>query len=303
MISNVHIWAHPDNKTGFFTEAVNFRELADGEGGTHMIANILADGYLNDIVTASLSPESLFFTENLHGRRAENNTRVTDAYPLATIPRRSLAIDGDPSEAEGMTPIATVEDFNNREDFSRLDVYLTDSNEGVYLMVIVGADGLGNSQREGRYMWRGDAIQFAITHGQPGDQAGYVLFDLANHDERGPQVYRRNFWADQDLRDGLLDLDEDDVKLSVAYDEDTGLVTYKAFFGWEELGLPAPWYESFSIDLAATRGETYPRIAGSVWTSPYSELGEGEDADRAKSGGIFFAPTVSSAGFKWVQCE
>lgn len=302
-ISNVHIFPHEDSDAGFFTEAINLRERRGGEGTMHMIANVLADGYLNDIVTHDLSPDSTLVTENLHGRKTDRDSRVQDAYPLATIPRRALPLDGDAAVAEEIDPVATVEDFDNREEFSQLDVYLTDHTDGVYLMVIVGADSLSNTQDEPRSTWRGDAIQFAITHGLPGDNAGYVLFDLARHDERGLHVYRRNFWPEQDLAEGELDLAETDIELAVTFDEDAGHVVYQAFFPWEEIGLPAPWYDHLSIDLAATRGETYPQISGTTWPSPYEDLGEGEEAGRARGGGIFHAPTVPTRGFKAVECQ
>ena len=89
------------------------------------------------------------------------------------------------------------------------------------------------------------------------------------------------------------------------FDEEAGLAIYQVLLTWEEINLPAPWYDYLSIDLVATRGATYPRVAGNTWRSPYESLQAGEDFEtsRARGGGIFHPPTVATQGFKAIRCE
>jgi len=300
-IDNLTVRPDPESVEGdFFREAVLLVEKTDGTPAFHQISNVYADGYMDEIIVSRLNPESILQVSDIGGRRAERESLVEDADPLGTVPRRSMTVDGIPSEANEMEPIATVEDFNNLEGFPRLDVYMTHATEGVYLLVIVGTESLGNDSELLRKTWHGDALQFAITHGQPGEQSGYVLFDLALHDERGKHVFRRNFWSNQDLRTGLLDLEETGIELEVAFDPEEEIAVYEVYFPWEEIGLPAPWYDSFSIDLVATKGETYPQIGGTIWPSPYESL---KEEKRAQTGGIFHAPLVPGSAFKWFMAE
>ncbi|MCF7838408.1 MAG: hypothetical protein K9N49_07235 [Candidatus Marinimicrobia bacterium] len=304
-INNLHVRPHPDG-AGFFRQAVDLREAPDSPGATHMIANILADGYLGNIVAAAISPHSDLVIENVRGQPGQA-PMVTDAYPIATIPRRPLPIGTDAAAAAaGLTPIATLSDFTNAENFSKLDVYLTHHDLGVYLMVVVGTESLSNRQPDLRNTFRGDALQFAITEGLPGEHPGYVLFDLARHDERGLHVYRRNRWTDRPLSSGLLDLEAEGIRLAVTHDPVRSEAVYQVLLPWEAIGLPAPWYDILSVDLAATKGATYPRIAGTSWPSPYASLQadtEDHEVSRARSGGIFHPPTVATRGFKAVKCE
>ena len=304
VINNLVVRPHPDG-AGFIRQAVHLRESSDSRA-VHKISNVLADGYISGVITTSVSPDSTLITENLHGRKGEAPV-VEDAFPVATIPRRPTPIDGDRAWVEReLEPVATLKDFGaNREEFSRLDVYLTHYTPGIYLTVIVGTDSLSNTQPEVNNTWRGDALQFAITEGMPGEHQGYVLFDIARHDERGLQLLRRNFWADRDLPSGLIDLDESEIEMVVDFDEEAGLAIYQVLLTWEEINLPAPWYDLISIDLVATRGATHPRVPGNTWLSPYKSLQDGDDfeTNRALTGGIFWPPTVTTRGFKAIRCQ
>lgn len=297
-VSNLNIRAHPDSETGFFRQAVLLRERGDSPGSFMMVSNVRADGYLSAIVNDSISPNSTLVTENLQGRQAES-PMVEDASPVASIPREPLPWDATREELEAAyEPVATLEDFgDNPEGFSRLDVYMSHADEGVYLFVVKGTDSLSNEGWDMNNMWRGDAVQFAITEGMPGEHPGYVLLDLARHDQHGPLVFQRNHWPDRDLphSDGVVKPEESEIEFEVEFDADEGEAIYRVLLPWENIGLPAPWYDYLSVDLAATRGETYPSPKGTQWPSPYESV-KGET-------GIFHAPDLPTRAFKAIECE
>ena len=283
-IDGLNVWPHAEAPNNAFKNAVSIREGGAG-GGLMTISDVRADGHLYDILNLTLGPDTTLKTSNIQGRREVPETLVEDAPVGATVPRRELKIDGNPEEAAELEPIATMDQFRGTDPFTKIELYLTESSEGVNLLAIVGDDRASN-KRPITKLYRGDSIQFAITNGRPGASMSDVLFDLGLHEEKGPIAYRRSFGAG--LKNGLVD-----IPLAITYDKEKQQLVYEAVLPWEEIAMPAPWYDSFSIDMTVCDDDAYgAHYKGAIW------LPEGYDTC-----GIFSQGTPRSVNFKWVTCE
>lgn len=291
-ISGLNVYRHP-SRPGF-DNAIEIGET--GEGGAVMtISDVRADGYLYHLIHERVGPKTEIHTANVHGRRVTLDSIVEDAYPIATQPAVNLPldkIDGNPDEAADMKPVATIKDFAHTDAFSQIDLYFTQSSrDGVHVMVIVGDDEFGNNKPYPDRLYRGDAIQFAITSGKPGETMGYTLWDIAKHDEHGLTAYRRNFWPDKNLSTGIVD-----IPMAIKFHEDKKQIVYEFILPWEEIGLPAPWYANLCIDLAVGDGREYgAHYKGAYWVCPYESV--------ENKSGIFHKGKPASRAFKWIAID
>ena len=291
-IDGLHVYGDPASDKPYYTTAIDIAESGPG-GGLFTIGDIRADGYLYHLLNDNVGSNSTVHTVNLQGRQVVPDTLVKDARPVAVLPRkaRSFKIDGDPEPLD-WDPIATIEDFSGTKPFSRLDLYTAfDPGPGVFVRVVVGGvQDIRNTNDYPLRLYRGDAIQFFITRGRPGEVVGGTMWTIARHDEKGLAAFRYNFWPEVDLPQVVVD-----IPLAIKYHEDTREIVYEFMLSWEEIGLPAPWYEDLCVDLIVADGRAYCAGAyyGAQWNNPYG------DVDSA----IFHPRDPRSLGAKWIRFE
>ena len=289
-IDGLNIYADLESEEGYFNTAIKITEVGDG-GGFYTISNVRADGYLYNILDANLGSNTVLKTSNIHGVRVTPDTLVEHAEPVAVYPEqgRSFEIDGV-AEPLDWEPIATIEDFKATEPFEKLDLYLAfDPGPGVFVRVVVAGDShFGNSHDYPTKLYRGDAVQFFITRGRPGEVVGGTVWNIAKHDEQGVTAYRYNFWPDQELPEGVVD-----IPIAIEYDPDRDEIVYEFMLPWEQIGMPAPWYEDICVDLVVADDQAYgAHYKGASWQHSY-----GEGIGHA----IFHPEAPRSRGAKWIR--
>ncbi|MCF7837877.1 MAG: hypothetical protein K9N49_04535 [Candidatus Marinimicrobia bacterium] len=281
---------YPDLEAGvdYFNAAISINETGSG-GGRVVISNVQADGYLYGTTDLTLGDATELVTHNIQGVQRTPDTLVAQARPVAVLPRqsRSFKIDGIPEPLD-WAPVATIEDFEHTEPFERIDVWLAfDAGPGVFVRVIVG--GVGEYRNANAYptrLYRGDALQFFITRGRPGEVFGGTHWDIAKHDEMGLTAYRRSDWPD--LPDGVVD-----IPMAIEYYPEQKEIVYEFMLPWEEINLPAPWYEDICVSLVVADGQAYgAHYKGAAWQHTH-----GPDIKHA----IFHAETPRSRGANWIR--
>jgi len=63
---------------------------------------------------------------------------------------------------------------------------------------------------------------------------------------------------------------------------------------WEEIGLPAPWYEDMCVDLVVADGDEYSGGGwkGAMWTNTHESV---------KGDAIFWPEEPRSRGAQWIR--
>lgn len=290
-IDGLQVYPGSEGGKNYFNTAIKITESGQG-GGLFTISNVRAQGYLYNILEDNTGPETTVKCSNVQGTQNRPDTLVKEAEPVAVMPKenRSFTIDGERDETADMEPIASIEDFtHNTELFSRIDLYMAfHSGPGVFVQVIVGDDDFGNANRYPDKLYRGDALQFFITKGQPGEVIGGTLWDIAKHDEEGNTAYRRNFWPNRDLPNGVVD-----IPMAIKYHEDKQEIVYEFMLPWEEIGLPGPWYEDLSVDMIVDDGDgSRGSSQGAAWHHGYESV-EGD--------AIYFPPEPRSQACQWIR--
>ena len=300
VIDGLHVYGDIEapSEQRFFNRAIRITEIGPG-GGRVVLNNVVADGYMYEIFNDGTGPETTVTMHNVQGRQVEIDSLVAFAEPIAVYPfrNRSFRIDGVPEPLD-WDPVATIENFRGvdrgprADPFERLDVWIGfDTGPGVFVRVIVGGvEPYRNPNAWPNRLYRGDGLQFFITRGRPGEEVGGTVWDIAKHDDQGLTAYRYNFWPDWDVPPQSVV----DIPMAIEYDPETREIVYEFMLPWEEINMPAPWYEDISVSMIVADSRAY---AGGVWFGAPWWHTHGEGIGHA----IFHPESPRSRGANWIR--
>ncbi|MFD0670686.1 LamG-like jellyroll fold domain-containing protein [Cohnella sp. GCM10027633] len=181
---------------------------------------------------------------------------------FATLTEMRIVIDGVPDDLAAIPAIRLTEHgtvrmtgYGGESDLSG-DVWLTWDDEHLNVSAAIRDDAFSQEQ-SGSQIWLGDALQFAVSPGMPGDSADMYEYGMALTPD-GPQLYR---WSGIGLPGGLVE----NAELSVTRDESAKETYYELSLPWTELAPIDPEDGLFSLSLLANDNDGSGRKGWIEW--------------------------------------
>jgi hypothetical protein len=180
------------------------------------------------------------------------------------VPQRTITVDGRLDDLTGLTPIQLPQDgkvqmsgYGGATDLSG-SLWFTYDQQNLYVSADI-TDDVHAQPETGSNIWQGDALQFAIGSGAPGEQTAWSEIGTALTPS-GPQLYR--WLANGESAGGIPD-----AKVAVTRDDAAHRTTYEIAIPWSHLQPIQPADRLISLSLLVNDNDGNGRKGWIEWGS------------------------------------